>query len=62
MGMLRGDLARRAPLTLADQRSRRSPDSILDAQRGIAVGDESLTGSERGSIAEGEKPKRSGGG
>jgi hypothetical protein len=30
------------------------PDLVLDTQRGIAVGDESFTGNERGSIAGGD--------
>jgi len=38
----------------ADQKSRRMPIDCLDAQGGIAVGDESLIESERGSIAEGD--------
>jgi len=43
-----------SPLMLADQKSRRIPIDSLDAQRRIAVGDESLIESERGSIAEGD--------
>jgi hypothetical protein len=44
------------------QKSGRSHDSILDARRGIAVGDESLTGNERGSIAVRRLAERSLGG
>jgi hypothetical protein len=43
-----------SPLMLADQKSRRIPIDSHDTQRGIAVGDESLSRSERGSIAEGD--------